>query len=142
MTATDNSPRCLVVDDDEDMRGLLVRLVRRMGQFVDQAKDGAEAVEALTVRRYDLMLLDLRMPRMGGEDVLRWLRRHPHRAEGLRVIVVSAWTDTRVDNLMALGADAVLPKPLLAGQLRHLVVAGGTSDQRGAAEHNTAPSDR
>ena len=113
--------RCLVVDDDEDMREVLVRVVERMGHVVDQASDGAQAVEALARATYDVMLLDLVMPRMGGEDVLRWIRRHPQSAAGVKVIVVSAWADERVNALTDLGADAVLPKPLLAEQLRDLL---------------------
>ena len=82
---------------------------------------GAQAIEALVRATYDVMLLDLVMPRMSGEDVLRWLGQHPQSAAGVKVVVVSAWADERVNALTALGADAVLPKPLLAEQLRDLL---------------------
>ncbi|HXH81098.1 response regulator [Nocardioides sp.] len=128
MTPASTPLRFLVVDDDEDMREVLVRVVERMGHAVDQASDGAKAVEALARRSYDVMLLDLSMPRMTGEDVLRWLRRHPQSAAGVRVIVVSAWAESRVNALTALGVDAVLPKPLLAEQLRELLEGRARSE--------------
>ena len=66
--------RFLVVDDTEDIRDLMSRMVVRLGHLADQAADGVEAVEALAQNSYDIMLLDLTMPRMSGEDVVRWLR--------------------------------------------------------------------
>ena len=113
--------RFLVVDDNEDIRDLLVRMVERLGHSVQPACDGVEAVEALAEGHYDIMLLDLSMPRMTGEDVMRWLREHPECAADMRVVVVSAWARNQRSTLDELGAHAVLPKPLRAQQLRDLV---------------------
>ena len=96
-------------------------MVERLGHSAASASDGVEAVESLAVERYDFMLLDLTMPRMSGEDVVRWLGDHPDRAEGLRVVVVSAWAGDHRANLQELGVHAVLPKPLRAHQLRDLI---------------------
>jgi len=70
------------------------------------------------------MLLDLSMPRMSGEDVVRWLNEHPDHADGLRVVIVSAWAGERRANLQELGVHAVLSKPLRAQQLRELIDVG------------------
>lgn len=83
--------RFLIVEDTADIRFLKVRLVERAGHQADEAIDGVEALDLLSTHRYDVMLLDLSMPRMGGEEVVRWLNAHPNRAEGLRIVVVSAW---------------------------------------------------
>lgn len=96
-------------------------MVERLGHSAEPACDGVEAVELLGAGRYDVMLLDLTMPRMSGEDVMGWLRQNPSCALGLRVIVVSAWAGDHADNLQALGAHAVLPKPLRAQHLRDLI---------------------
>lgn len=117
--------RFLVVDDNEDIRDLFVRMVERLGHTADRACDGVEAVETLRYRSYDFMLLDLTMPRMGGEDVLRWLREHPGVAPNLRVVVASAWASTHQSSLEALGACGVLPKPVSIHQLRDLLAALG-----------------
>ena len=51
--------RFLVVDDTEDMRDLMVRLIERSGHVAEEAADGIEATVALSAHRYDVMLLDL-----------------------------------------------------------------------------------
>ncbi len=69
----------------------MARMVVRAGHVAEEAADGVEATEALAAHRYDVMLLDLSMPRMSGEDVVRWLHANPDRAEGMRTVVVTAW---------------------------------------------------
>lgn len=113
--------RFLVVDDTADIREVMTRMVRRQGHLADEAVDGVEAVEALTARRYDMMLLDMSMPRMSGEEVVRWLQDNPEHAEGLRVVVVSAWAGDKRPVLQELGITDVLPKPLRRQQLEDLI---------------------
>jgi CheY-like chemotaxis protein len=120
--------RFLVVDDNEDIRDLLVRMVERLGHSADQASDGVEATERLQANRYDMMLLDLTMPRMGGEDVVRWVNDHPDRGEGLEIVVVSAWAGEQRAVLQELGVTRILPKPLRSQQLSDLI-SQTTSDQ-------------
>lgn len=115
------SLRVLVVDDSEDIRDVFVRMVERLGHSAQAASDGVEAVTLLMAERYDLMLLDLTMPHMSGEDVVRWLGEHPDRAAGMRIVIVSAWAGERRAHLQELGVHAVLPKPLRAHQLRALL---------------------
>ena len=113
--------RVLVVDDTEDMRDVMVQMVERAGHVAEVAADGVEATVALSAHRYDLMLLDLLMPRMSGEDVVRWLREHPDRAEGLRVVVVTAWAGDRRGTLQELGITTVLAKPFRMQQMTDLI---------------------
>ena len=115
------SLRFLVVDDYEDIRDLLVRLVERQGHRAEAVSDGLEAVELLAIERFDFMLLDLTMPRMSGEDVVRWLKEHPDRGQGLRVVIVSAWVGERRAHLHERGVHAILSKPLRIHQLRDLI---------------------
>ncbi len=113
--------RFLVVDDSEDIRDLMVRMVTRLGHTADEAEDGVFAIEALQAREYDLMLLDLSMPRMSGEDVVRWLREHPENNPNLRIVVVSAWAGDQRPTLNELGVTTVLPKPFRQQQLADLI---------------------
>jgi len=113
--------RFLIVDDTKDLRELMVRMVERAGHVAEGAADGIEATDALSTHRYDVMLLDLSMPRMSGEDVVRWLHAHPDRAEGLRTVVVSAWTGDKRANLQELGITAILPKPFRGHHLTSLI---------------------
>ncbi len=113
--------RFLIVDDTEDMRDLMARMVVRQGHLADEAGDGVEAVAALQEKSYDVMLLDLTMPRMSGEDVVRWLNEHPDRGVGLSVVVITAWAGERRAVLQELGVTKVLQKPLRTQQLRDLI---------------------
>jgi DNA-binding response OmpR family regulator len=60
----------LIVDDDDAIRALLMTVLRRRGYHVDHARNGVEAMEHLSARRYALVILDLMMPRMNGYEVL------------------------------------------------------------------------
>lgn len=113
--------RFLVVDDTDDIREVMSRMVHRQGHEADQAADGVEAVEALQREQYDLMLLDLSMPRMTGEEVVRWVQEHPEHAHGVRIVVVSAWAGDKRSLLQELGIHDVLPKPLRRQQLEELI---------------------
>lgn len=113
--------RFLVVDDTDDVRDLIVRMVERTGHVAEGAADGVEATIALAAHRYDVMLLDLSMPRMSGEDVVRWLGAHPDRAEGMRTVVVTAWGGDRRGALQELGIATVLPKPFRRQHLIDLI---------------------
>lgn len=129
MTFDDESRRVLVVEDDDDNRDVLVHMVQRLGHTADAARDGIEALAALTVESYDVMLLDMVMPRMSGEEVLRWLDKRSDVAAGLRLIVISASAEHYSDSARELGVHAVQPKPLRAQQLRELI-GGGAAARR------------
>ena len=113
--------RFLVVDDTDDVRELMVRMVTRLGHEAAEADDGDVAVDLLARESYDVMLLDLSMPRMSGEEVVRWLRDHPENGEGLHIVVVSAWAGETRSVLQELGVRAVLQKPLRRQQLVELI---------------------
>ena len=73
-----SDPRALVVDDDEPIRTLLARIVEHEGFKVQTAKDGREAIDRIDADGYDVILLDLMMPRVDGYEVLDHLRdTHP-----------------------------------------------------------------
>lgn len=69
-------PRALVVDDDAGIRVLVHRILSRQGYAVEVARDGAEAIEKLIEHDYDLIALDLMMPRIDGMGVVRYLVEH------------------------------------------------------------------
>jgi len=63
----------LIVDDEPLNRDLLARRLQTEGYMVNQVADGLEATELLAMERFDVILLDLNMPRMGGFEFLEWL---------------------------------------------------------------------
>lgn len=121
MGGTGQQLRFLVVDDNEDIRDVFQRLVERAGHLVSTAADGQEAVEMLQAGTYDVMLLDLTMPRMNGVEVVRWMRAHPQVAPDVRVVVVSAWAGEHRAVLQELGITTVMQKPLRIQQLSDLI---------------------
>jgi len=115
-------PRLLVVDDDESIRNTLVEALQHEGFDVDCAADGRQAIQQFDARQakgtggFDLVLLDLMLPGIGGLDVCRHLRRADSRTP---ILMVSA-RDTETDRVLGLelGADDYLVKPF---GLRELV---------------------
>ncbi len=108
--------RVLVADDDESMRRLVSRALRRHGFEVIEASDGVAAVEAASIATPQVAVVDLQMPRMGGFEVVRALKAR-HRAE-LPVLVLSGLDDPddRVRAFEA-GADDFVPKPVYMPEL-------------------------
>src|SRR4051812_49299899 len=97
----------LVVEDDEDTRGALSEVLADEGYSVSEASDGATALRRLRSQRPDLMLLDLGLPEMPGEELLRTKASDPALA-AIPVLVLSGAPRP----LPALpGVAAVVPKP-------------------------------
>ncbi len=111
--------RLLIVDDDQALR-LLFSIALESADFQsDCASGGEEALELLAQNRYDLVLLDLRMPNVSGLDVLARMR---ERGDFTKVIVVSAFVPgAAVLRAASLGVTIFLGKPVTAQFLRDTV---------------------
>jgi len=111
----------LVVEDDEVIRGMLVFLLEGEGHTVEQAADGAEALEVLRRRTPACVVLDLMMPGVDGLTVLR-TRQEEGLAVEARVVVLTArsGTDDAVWCWEA-GADEFVTKPFEPEQLLRTV---------------------
>lgn len=70
----DTNRRLLIVDDDKDIRELLVFDIKSSGYMVDWAQDGEEGLKKAVQNNYDLILLDVMMPKMNGYDVCKNIR--------------------------------------------------------------------
>lgn len=103
--------RILVVDDSSTVRMKLTKAVKTLGHEVFAVADGQAALQALTERAYDTVLLDIIMPGMDGFEVLEALKAEPS-TKDIPVIVISALSDTMtsVVRAMQLGAEDFLPK--------------------------------
>jgi adenylate cyclase len=103
--------RVLVVDDNEDNREVLCRWLLRDGHAVEQAGDGLQALEKAAAAPFDLILLDIIMPRLNGIQTLARLKANA-RLHHIPVIMISAFdeVDTAV-RCIELGAEDHLPKP-------------------------------
>jgi len=113
--------RVLIVDDSERLRLALSKGLRARGLTVEAAADGHEALALLAVVPFDVVVLDIVMPRVDGLQVLRRMRRDHNPA---RVLVLSA-RDQLEDRVEALnlGADDYLVKPFAFEEVQARVLA-------------------
>ena len=115
------SKAVLIVDDEADIRELLVLTLSRMGVDADTAATLEEAKRALEKRSYDLALTDMRLPDGDGLAVLRYIAEH-HGNTPVAVITAYGSTENAVAALKA-GAFDYLAKPIKLEQLRPLVMS-------------------
>ena len=101
--------RVIVVDDEEGIRELLRKTLQLADYEVDVAEDGRAALERLRVRRYDLLITDLRMPGIDGLAVIREARRL---RPDLPVIIITGYsTEATAIEAIDLGVQGYLTKP-------------------------------
>lgn len=108
--------RILVVDDDDAIRGLVERVLRRERYNVDTARDGFEAIEKLSRNDYATVLLDLMMPRIDGLGVLNYLEK-TRAEEAPAVIIMTANLHSVGEVHRKSSVAGVLPKPFDLNQL-------------------------
>ena len=120
-------PRVLVVDD-----GTLIRLYYRetleaAGFEVAEAINGIEALEKILSERFDLVIVDINMPKMDGVSFLRALRGQEGPAGAVPALVISSESGERdADAARAAGANFYLVKPIAAADLAlHVAVLTG-----------------
>ncbi|HEX9986412.1 MAG TPA: response regulator [Thermoanaerobaculia bacterium] len=108
--------RILVVDDDDAIRTMVERVLRREKFEVESARDGFEAIEKLSRNDYGTVLLDLMMPRIDGHGVLRYLEEE-RPAPRPSVIIMTANLPGAEGTTTAKPVFRVLPKPFDIGEL-------------------------
>ena len=107
--------RILLVDDDPGIVDVVSYSLEREGYEVEIAGDGSEAIAATTRRPFDLLILDLMLPQVSGEDVCRQVR-----AAGNTVLILMLTAkDAELDKVLGLelGADDYLTKPFSTAEL-------------------------
>jgi CheY-like chemotaxis protein len=102
------SVRVLVVDDDASIRLLVTRTLEKQGFMVDSAVDGVEALQKLSECGYDLLVLDLMMPRLGGVGVIEEL---PANGPAPKILVMTAASPSVLHQIPRDRVDAIITKP-------------------------------
>jgi DNA-binding response OmpR family regulator len=125
--------RILIVEDEPSLREALADLLQGAGHAVRAVNDGQVAVERALAEPFDLVLLDLMLPRLDGMDVCRQLREH-RRDLAILMLTARGSEDDKVKGLR-LGADDYVTKPFGARELLARVDALG----RRSTANSTAP---
>lgn len=114
-----SSVSVLVVDDEEMMRNLLDKILSREGYQIATAEDGQAALDQLSSRPFDIVISDMKMPRMGGFDLLKAVKKDYPRTG---VIIMTAYGDTyTVKDALLLGADEYITKPFKSYEISLVV---------------------
>lgn len=101
--------RMLIADDQDGIRLMLAQVFQNLGIEVDTANDGQNAWEKLEQNGYDLVLLDMNMPRMFGHEVLRNMRQ---REIDTPVMIMTAFGEkSTLEEVQRLGITAQFEKP-------------------------------
>jgi two-component system response regulator PilR (NtrC family) len=109
----------MVVDDELMMRKLVEKVLIRDGFQVVLAKDGEEALRILAERRVEIIISDIKMPRLNGFELLRSVKQqYPN----IAVIMMTAYGDTySVKDALLLGADEYVTKPFQSHEIALIV---------------------
>ncbi len=117
-------PGILIVDDNDDNRYTLQLLLEADGhERIACAGGGKEAIALLDKAKFNLVLLDMMMPDLNGDEVLKIIKGNPETRD-IPVVMISADTDTeKISKCIELGADDYLPKPFNPTILRARITA-------------------
>jgi CheY-like chemotaxis protein len=120
-----NGRSLLVVDDSATFRQLLCMSLQRVdgitGSNITEASDGEEALEKVKTSSFDLVLTDIRMPKMDGLEFVRQVRSELKRPDLPIIIISTKGADEDIELGMSLGASGYLSKPISMSRLKELV---------------------
>ncbi len=112
--------RILILDDEKIVCDRLELMLTKLGFEVMSCTDSQEAVNLLSAEHFDILVTDLKMPGIGGMDVLKFVR---EQRPTTKVIVITGFATTETaKKALAQGAVEFVPKPFKMSHLRDLVV--------------------
>ncbi|HEX5355066.1 MAG TPA: EAL domain-containing protein [Aquabacterium sp.] len=121
-------PRLLIIDDDPLLRGMAANTLRHAGFDVSEAEDGIQGLEQVKQTPFDLLLLDVMMPKLDGYEVCKHVRQSP-RGERVPILMLTGLHDsTSIEQAYEAGATDFISKPinwtLLSHRVRYSLRAG------------------
>ncbi|MBL4934382.1 response regulator transcription factor [Clostridium sp. YIM B02515] len=137
----------LVVEDDADINSLLCRILGRKGYNVRAAYSGTEAKMCFEMYDFQLVLLDLMLPGVSGEELIAYIRK----LKTMPIIVISAkdFLETKID-VLKLGADDFVAKPFdvneiearVEAQLRRFMIFSKPKEEKNILKHKNMALDK
>jgi len=138
-----SSPHILIVDDNATNRVVAQALCEMFGCSSETAEDGLEALEAVQARPFDLVLMDIKMPRMDGVQATRAIRALTGPERNIPIVALTANADPDdAKNYLSIGMAAVVEKPIKPERLRMAMNAALTEPAAAVAPARTARKGR
>lgn len=107
--------KVLLAEDNVTNQLVATQMLENLGAEVDVAADGAIALELVKSSAYDLLLVDIEMPRVSGLDVIRAIRESPEPLASAPVIALTAYAmQEHREKITRAGADGLIPKPIIS----------------------------
>ena len=134
------SLRILMAEDNVVNQMVAVTMLKKQGHSVEVAKDGLEAVDAWKRDNFDLILMDVQMPRLSGIDATRIIRKEEE-ATGNRIFIVALTAHAMVgdeEKCLLAGMDAYLSKPVKPDQLKQVIARSATSAITSVSDEESA----
>lgn len=112
----------LIVEDRPDTRNMLSFALRKEGFVTLEAEDGKEAVKLVDAKKIDIILLDLLLPKLSGEEVLKYIRSKKEN-DKIKVLIITASKTFRSElaDFIKKGADGFLLKPISIKDLLDII---------------------
>ncbi|RZJ18853.1 MAG: response regulator [Brevundimonas sp.] len=137
------NPHILIVDDNATNRVVAQALCEMFGCTSETAEDGLEAVEAVQNRAFDLILMDIKMPRMDGVQATEAIRALDGPVRNIPIIALTANADPEdAKRYLSIGMAAVVEKPIKPERLRMAMNAALTPEVETASAKGTSRSSR
>ncbi|KAI8997232.1 hypothetical protein BDB01DRAFT_845907 [Pilobolus umbonatus] len=114
-----NPPRVLLVDDDSVYRDMSGKMLSMYGCNIDYARDGLEALHMMGTKKYDLILMDIIMPKMNGIATTRKIRKYDTSTP--IVSMTSNFTNNDIMEYIGIGMNDILPKPFSKSTLYEIL---------------------
>ena len=116
---TENKPRILIVEDDENIRKTMKNILQQRGYETDTAKTGQEAEQKAKAKIYNLALLDIKLPDMDGTQLLAKL--HENTPKMVKIMVTGYPSLENAMEALNQGANAYVTKPVKPAKLLALI---------------------
>ncbi len=104
-------PKILVIEDEELVRKVVEFRLKKEGYDVYQAKDGGEALELIEQHQFDVILVDIMIPYVGGLEITQKVKSNPKTASTQIIVVSANGLENVILEAFALGADDFIAKP-------------------------------
>lgn len=109
----------LIVEDDDNLRFLTIKQLKKLGFSCHFASDGLEALDMVSKQNYDLILMDVMMPKLDGYEATRKIRILQQQKHQNRTPIIGMTAYGTEQSCIEAGMDAFLPKPVLLPALQN-----------------------